>query len=215
MYTRCNMRERQPGGAIAARRRGASLRGLGDLGACAPSMGKQLAKAGVGAGLATAAAVDPEPISKIALGIAAGFSALFFPTTSKCAKQSPDPETFLKCWSHPVPNDFIPEWDPNKCGWFRWVKCPGAVAGHYPAAGCGPCDNPPGGPGFSGGKWTCWQGTEIAPGVPAWGQQPAQTQAQTTADILGPEVSNLLQNVSPMWYVAGGAVLLVLLRRRR
>lgn len=201
---------------------GCTRSGAYGLGACDPGLASQLAKSGVKAGLTTAAAVDPEPISKGILAVAALFSNLFFPTTSKCAKQSPDPETFLRCWGHPIPNDFIPEWDTNKCGWFQWVKCPGAVGGHYPANGCGPCENPAGGPGFTGGKWTCWQGTNIAPGIPAYGDATQGIDPQTGAPVasVSQDVSNFLgtTGIDPaqIALLAGGGLLgLALLRRAR
>lgn len=209
---------------------------MGDLGACSngPSIGKAAigaaggAAASIGSSLAAAGAISAVA-GAVTMGIGAvvGLIPLFFGQTSKCAKQSPDPETFLKCWGHPVPNDFIPEWDPDKCGWFRWVKCPGAIAGHYPAAGCGPCDNPPGGQtGFSGGLWTCWQGTEVAPGVPAWGNQAAQantiqvtdptTGQQVTVDATTGQVVSTGPSASTIALVVGsGFVGLLLLQRLR
>lgn len=71
------------------------------------------------------------------------FGALFGQSKhSKCAHNSADRLTYLKCAgknASNVPANQSVEWDPKQCGWYKWGTCMGAHAGIPPPAGCGPC----------------------------------------------------------------------------
>jgi hypothetical protein len=64
------------------------------------------------------------------------FSSLNHPYGT-CGPNSPDMDSFLACWKHPIPDNFIPWRESAEKGFNAFAYCPGAKAGRAPAAGCG------------------------------------------------------------------------------
>jgi hypothetical protein len=102
-----------------------------------------------GASIGTTAAVSSLATSGTALsaaagpiGLAAGLAASLLMKLNHpygtCAPNAPDMASFLKCWSHPIPDNYIPVWT-NMWGGSDgkgWVYCSGARKGQPPAGGC-------------------------------------------------------------------------------
>lgn len=102
-----------------------------------------------GAGLATTAAVSSigagtavgsfaGPIGA-AVGLGVGLLLSANHPYGTCAPNAADMASFLKCWGHPIPANYMPIWSNGMWGGggSGWVYCDGAQNGQPPAGGCG------------------------------------------------------------------------------
>ncbi len=76
------------------------------------------------------------------IGAAAGLVAGLLLSLNKphgtCAPNAPDMASFLKCWGHAIPDNYMPVWTDMWGGsdGKGWVYCSGAKKGQPPAGGC-------------------------------------------------------------------------------
>lgn len=86
-------------------------------------------------------------VGPIIAGVTKLFAKLNHPYGT-CAPSAPDSDSFLACWKHAIPNDFIPYWkgqptdkQPGTLGW-DFAFCRGASAGR--SSGCNKTAGPKG-----------------------------------------------------------------------
>ncbi|MGH9501652.1 MAG: hypothetical protein ACRD20_02245 [Terriglobales bacterium] len=98
-------------------------------------MAATAAASSIGAGTAIGAAAGP---IGAAAGLLVGLALSANHPYGTCAPNAKDMASFLKCWSHAIPDNYMPVWT-NMWGGSDgkgWVYCSGARAGQPPAGGC-------------------------------------------------------------------------------
>jgi hypothetical protein len=95
----------------------------------------------VGAGaIAVLTSANPAGAALTAAGTLANLVTNLNHPYGTCSPNAADANTFLACWKHPIPDNFIPVYKGGAQGW-AWAYCPGAKGGRASAAGCLPgCD---------------------------------------------------------------------------